>query len=177
MDYPHKNIRLSSANYLGQRWYFVTFCCDRRRRVFTSGKRARWFIDALRHEAFAHRFVIYAYCAMPDHVHFLAHGLEASSDLLKFVSSLKQRTGFEFEKQMGFSLWQKKFYDRILRPRDPVLAAAVYIWMNPVRKGICRNAKAYPYSGSFVLDWATVNLPEEEWTPPWKTVTRPRQPA
>jgi REP element-mobilizing transposase RayT len=33
---------------------------------------------------------------MPDHVHFLAEGLEQDADLKKFVSSFKQSTGYHF---------------------------------------------------------------------------------
>src|SRR6266704_5083306 len=30
---------------------------------------------------------------------------------------------------------------------------AWYIWMNPVRKGLCAHAQDYPFSGSFTMDW------------------------
>ena len=177
MQYPHKNIRLPAHNYLGQRRHFVTVCCEQRRRVFLSSKRAEWLIQAIRRESISHDFAVYAYSVMPDHFHMLALGKDSTSDLLEFVKALKQTTAYEFERLIGISLWQKKFYDRILRPKDSVAPVAAYIWMNPVRKRMCKDPKSYPHSGSFVVDWATINLPKEEWLPPWKKNPSPKAPA
>jgi putative transposase len=168
MAFPHKNIRLSAENYKGRRWHFLTICCDARRRVFLSESRAVWLIGSLWSESALSRFTIYAYSVMPDHVHALVTGLAADSDLLLFVRKFKQKTSSEFKGSRGAILWQKKFYDHILRPRDSVDGVAMYIWMNPVRLGICGDPKDYPYSGSFVLDWENLNLPRDKWVPQWK---------
>jgi hypothetical protein len=45
------------------------------------------------------------------------------------------------------------FYDRILRATDAVETVAIYIWSNPVRKGLCAQPGQYPYSGSQTIDW------------------------
>jgi hypothetical protein len=66
-------------------------------------------------------------------------------------------------------LWQKKFYDHILRETDNFYAVAGYIWMNPVRAGLCNAPQEYPYSGSFVADWKKGFLPAAQWVPCWKT--------
>lgn len=120
---------------------------------------------------------------MPDHFHGLVTGLEPTSDLLVFVKSLKLSTAREYaEKQRRppgrrggryegtpqTALWQKKFYDYILREGDSVAGVAAYIWANPVRKGLCRDPREYLYSGSFVLDWTTFVRSVEPWTPGWK---------
>jgi putative transposase len=169
MPYPHKNIRLPAENYRGRRWHFVTMCCERRRRVFASKTRAGWMVEMMWSEAIANQFAIYAYCVMFDHLHVLVVGLSANSDLLLFIRRIKQATTSEFLRSTGALLWQKKFYDHILRQRDSVNSVAAYIWMNPVRKGICGDPKDYPFSGSFVLDWENLKLPREEWVPPWKS--------
>jgi REP-associated tyrosine transposase len=167
--FHHKNIRLAGADYKGRRWHFLTMCCEQRRRVFSSPHRAESLIRTLQREAVAKRFGVHAYCVMPEHLHILVAGLDAASDLLVFLKNFKQKTGYEFKRISGSDLWQKKFYDHILRPRDSVDAVAAYIWMNPVRRGLCTSAKSYPYSGSFVLDWASVKLSREDWVPSWKT--------
>jgi len=71
-------------------------------------------------------------------------------------------------------LWQKKFYDHILRETDNFDAVAGYIWMNPVRAGLCDDARDYPYSGSFTVDWKKGMRPVESWVPDWKS--RPDRP-
>lgn len=104
---------------------------------------------------------------MPDHVHALAFGLDLISDLLRLLKSVKQNTGYEFHRGFRRDLWQKKFYDHILRSNDSPERVATYIWMNPVRKGICVDPREYPYSGSFVRDWKEA-APTKPWVPPWK---------
>lgn len=125
-------------------------------------------VEELRQQAASHGFSVYAYCVMPDHVHALVMGLGATSDLLMFIKILKQKTGYQFQRKSHSSLWQKRFYDHILRERDSVERVAAYIWMNPVRAGLCKEAREYPHSGSFVLDWTRESAPVEAWVPPWK---------
>lgn len=163
-----KNIRLPADRYQGERWHFVTICCAERRRVFAHAKHASWIVEELRRHAAAHNFSVHAYCAMPDHLHGLAAGTGATSNLLKFVKSLKQKTGYEFRKMFRRDLWQKKFYDHILRKDDAIDRVAGYIWMNPVRAGICDDPREYAYSGSFTIDWTKGMAPIGEWVPPWK---------
>lgn len=119
-------------------------------------------------KASSQSFVVYAYCVMPDHLHVLVIGADQASDLLIFLKRLKQKTAYEFRRKFRRDLWQKKFYDHILRQSDSIGRVAAYIWMNPVRKGICKDPREYPYSGSFVVDWKKVGAPVEIWVPPWK---------
>lgn len=168
MAFTHKNIRLHPAKYLGQSSHFVTICCAGRRRVYSDQAMAARLIETLRKQSDAHRFAVYAYCVMPDHFHFLASGLDPASNLLAFVKNLKQTTSRGYHREFHAMLWQKKFYDHILRAHDNALAVAGYIWMNPIRKGLCRDPREFPYSGSFVIDWKKAIGPAEEWTPDWK---------
>jgi len=168
MVFLHKNIRLPAPRYEGEQWHFVTICCAGRRPLLIDAGRAAWIIDELRRHAAAHEMSVYAFCAMPDHLHVLVMGLRPTSHLLPFVKGLKQKTAYEFRKKVHRDLWQKKFYDHILRQDDSVERVAGYIWMNPVRKGICADPREYPYSGSFAIDWAKGLAPIGEWVPPWK---------
>ena len=170
-DYPHKNIRLDASKYLGARCYFVTLCCASRRPIFANPKHAHWIVEILRVISMDHRFLVHAYSAMPDHLHLLTLGADQSSDLLRFLKDFKQRTGFDFRKQSGLVLWQKKFYDHILRGSDSVEAVAAYIWLNPVRKRIVSRPHDYLFSGSFTADWITTAKLDSSWTPPWKAKT------
>ena len=106
---------------------------------------------------------------MPDHLHLLAEGLDTSSNLLLFIRSFKRRTSLQFANQSHSPLWQKKFYDHILRPDDHPDSIAWYIWLNPVRATLAQTPQDYPYSGSFTLDLQTIT-PRSIWLPPWKYI-------
>ena len=168
MTFEHKNIRLHPVSYIGQSSYFVTLCCAGRRPVFANSKNAAWLIEILRKYSTAHRFTVHAYCVMPDHFHALVSGLDPTSRLLPFIKNLKQTTSREYRLRFRETLWQKKFYDHILRPQDNAAGVAGYIWMNPVRRGLCKEPWQYPHSGSFVMDWKKAISPVESWAPDWK---------
>jgi putative transposase len=176
MHFRRKNIRLHPIHYRGRRWFFITICCDARRAVFSNGKRVQNLIECLKTTATSCQFAVHAYCVMPDHFHMLVEGVVPESDLLLFVRKSKQASSRDYSKNENAPLWQKKFYDHILRPKDSPEAVSWYIWMNPVRKGLCTLPDQYSYSGSFTERWEKKVQPRDLWAPPWKTdqVARPQ---
>lgn len=165
-----KRIRLLRSDYLGRRLYFVTICCHRRRPMFHAPDRARWLIEKLRQTSLHHTFSVHAYCVMPDHFHFLLEGLTDTSNLISFMLAFKQSTEKSVAKTLHHPVWQRSFYDHILRGRDSAESVSWYIWLNPVRKDLCAQPWDYPFSGSFTLDtpdWKRSHQPLS-WTPPWK---------
>jgi REP-associated tyrosine transposase len=170
LSFERKNIRLPAESYCGQRLFFVTLCFHNRRRFGANPLVARWIIQRLRKHAAACEFLVHAYCVMPDHVHVLVAGSADSSNLAKFVEAFKQDTAVEFERRTGHRLWQGKYYDRILRAAESAERVAWYIWMNPVRNGICRAPADYPFLGSFTEVGAHMlkGAAAGEWVPPWK---------
>jgi hypothetical protein len=49
-------------------------------------------------------------------------------------------------------LWQRSFYDRVLRVQGDLEDVARYIWGNPVRAGIVDDWDKFPFSGPFGAD-------------------------
>jgi putative transposase len=168
MPFHHKNIRLSQTDYIGQHWFFLTLCCADRRKRFTSPQIYNDFLNVLRPAATRYLFAIHAYCLVPDHVHLLAEGLQPQSDALQFMRALKRNTSTQFQKKTGETLWQKKFYDHILRSTDSHDAVAWYIWMNPVRANLCPRPEEYPFLGSLTRTRNHTHRPNTEWLPPWR---------
>jgi len=116
---------------------------------------------------------------MPDHLHVLADAAHDESNLMRFVESFKQETGFAFARRIHRRLWQFKYYDRILRRTDAAERVAWYIWMNPVRKGLCRAPQEYPHLGSFTEIGGRMlkGAAASSWVPPWKKTARCRAEA
>ncbi|MGA3293690.1 MAG: transposase [Candidatus Acidiferrales bacterium] len=178
-EFRRKSIRLPAERYLGRRFYFVTLCFHNRRPLGSNARIARWIIDELRQHAAACEFFVHAYCVIPDHVHMLAGGATEASNLLKFVMSFKQETSAEFARRTHRSLWQFKYYNHILRGRDSADRVAWYIWLNPVRQGLCRAPAEYLFLGSFTELGTRIlkGSATGEWTPPWKRATPKQTPA
>jgi len=166
--FRHKNIRLPLDRYVGRAWFFLTFCCERREKIFLEPTRAESLLAHLRCEALSHGLAIHAFCVMPDHVHLLSEGLTPTSDLLRFLKSLKRTTGFAYKQETKRQLWQKKSYDHALRSTDPPDLVAWYIWMNPVRAGLCAGVNDYPWSGSLTGAGPGSAPPDVAWCPPWR---------
>ena len=173
----HKNIRLSEKNYRGKLRCFLTICCAERKRHFSSGENCGRLLAFLQESAARHSFDVHAFCVMPDHLHFLVQGVKPDSDLLRFVKAFKIKSSREFAAKHGCELWQKKYYDHILREKESMESVAWYIWMNPVRAGIVDRPKDYAFVGSFTMKIPDVTELPETWQPPYRTEKRPPQKA
>ncbi len=169
MRFQRKNIRLARASYIGPQWYFLTNCTLGRIPRFQDGMQVTEVLHFMMEESQTKGFCLQAYCFMPDHLHLLANGTLATADCLVFNKSFKQRSGFAFKQRTRQPLWQDRPYDHILRPDDSWEAIAYYIWMNPVRKGLCARPEDWPFSGSLTVDWKRMlTPPTNPWVPPWK---------
>jgi REP element-mobilizing transposase RayT len=164
----NREIRLKREVYLGPRSYFVTICCFERQAVFREEPRGRWALVELLKCSSKHRFVMHAYCVMPDHLHLVAQGQVAECDLLRFVDNFKQRTAYHYKQECGRPLWQSRYYDHVLRAEDQVEDVACYVWWNPVRAGLCAEPRQYSLSGSETIDWMKWKGEATKWIPPWK---------
>jgi putative transposase len=165
-----KRIRLGKESYRGKIVCFVTICFEGRERVARDPAIAEWLIESLLGHAARHGILLHAYCLMPDHLHVLGEGLTAEADFLRFIVDFKQATGFAYGQKWRKKLWERRFYDHILRGMADLEGVAWYVWMNPVRKGICGCAGEYGFSGS--MTEAGLRLLRDhrvvEWLPPWK---------
>ena len=168
MPFDRKNIRLAPPNYLGYGIYFVTICTHDRTARFAHISLSHVALGHLISLSARHSFLLHAYSLMPDHLHFLAEGNSPQSNLLRFITDFKQRTAFAHKNRADGPLWQTKFYDHVLRAPEQLESVARYIWANPLRKGLCEDAAAYPLSGSQTFDWKKLSANLTGWQPPWK---------
>ena len=165
---PRKQIRLPPDEYIGRAIYFVTVCSQHRVPIFDQSWRCERAIEELKRVSSAARFLVHAFCIMPDHAHLLVEGQTSGSNLVGFVARWKQTTGYIFRHELPRGFWQRRFYDHILRHAEDSDRVAWYIWMNPVRKGIVAAPQNYPFSGSFTVPWPNTFPQENGWIPPWK---------
>ena len=168
-DLPiRKNVRMPAVNYVGYQCYFVTLCSFRRQNVFSSSDYCNELLSLLDAECASRNFSVLAFCLMPDHLHFLAKGRDARSDLLHLLKGFKIKSSQKYAARERRALWQKGFYEHILRSGESVESVAWYIWLNPVRKRLVSRAQEYPFSGSFDGMKMPATWGAPDWRPPWR---------
>jgi len=148
-DFRRKRNRLPLDSYADARAYFLTVGCASRRRVFTNQGTVAACLAQLDSSSKMHGYLVLAYCFMPDHLHLLVMG-DDHTDLLRFVKDFKQRTGYAYRQTNAKPLWQKSYYDHVVRAEEDVREVARYIVANPVRAALVATPSDYPYSGSLV---------------------------
>ena len=144
--------RLATFNYVGLYRYSLTFCTAHRRHIFKESAVIDEAIDEISRAAASHQFAVIAYCFMRDHLHLLVEATSDSSDLVAFAHQIKQRTAYRYRRRQDQPLWQKGYYEHVLRDDEAMLAVARYILANPVRAGLVQEPRDYPFSGSLVFD-------------------------
>ncbi len=143
--------RLSCFDYTGSYAYFITCATYQKRLYFTDKAVIDIILPVISRCSARKGFNIYTYCFMPDHLHMLLVGEEKSS-LHRFMQAFKQESSFTFKREYENSLWQRSYYDRVLRTEETLEEVAWYIMNNPVRKGLVNDYKSYNFSGSFLFD-------------------------
>jgi REP-associated tyrosine transposase len=137
--------------YVGCYQYFLTICTFERRPHFAAHRVTVDVRSTFLRTATEYRFAVLAYCFMPDHLHMLAEGETAESDLRRFVEVGKQNAAYVARRWVSGRLWQAGYFDRVLRANDGAFDVARYIVQNPVRAGLVRTAVDYPFTGSSIL--------------------------
>jgi putative transposase len=144
-----KRPRLRDFEYKGTHAYFLTILVKNHGVYFKDAKVVSGLVEILNETALSERFKVLTYCFMPDHLHLLVVGEDDESDLKKFVSFFKQKSGYWFKKNYKENLWHLSYYDHVLRKEESIEGVANYILGNPVREGLVSDPREYAFSWSF----------------------------
>jgi len=123
-------------------------CTFERRAYFTDNRTVDVIRAELLRTASAYDVEVIAYCFMPDHLHVVIEGMTENADLLKFTAMFRQRSGHRYRQLHNGYLWQEGYVDRSLRKDEATLDVVTYIVANPLRAGLCRDVREYPFVGS-----------------------------
>ena len=146
---PGKRIRLDRALYkAANRVYFLTIGAYQRREFFCQDDLNECVLDALAGQAATSECRVFTYCLMPNHLHFLVSPERDGASVLTFVDRFKGKsTNRSWSSGHQGKLWEPRCYDHIVRKDEDLAEIARYILENPVRKGLCACAEAWPWSG------------------------------
>lgn len=153
MDLPkRKNIRLHNYNYSYNGAYFITICTKNKENLLWKNVGANCVrpLDQLplskigiviENEIYKLNTVyenikVDKYQIMPNHIHLIIFIYEDSNGRTQFAPTIsriiKQFKG-SITKQIEFSIWQKSFYDRIIRNEKEYQSVWNYIHNNPLK--------------------------------------------
>ena len=105
--------------------------------------------DTLQHHH-NQRYVLMAWCIMPNHVHALIKILPNHS-LTNIVHSWKSFTAHQANKLLKRrgKFWQHDYYDRYIRDHDHYQNTINYIHNNPVKAGLVTSPNQWLYSSAY----------------------------
>ena len=88
---------------------------------------------------------------MPDHLHLLVEATADEAALREFARVFKQRSAYHWKTAFGTQLWQRSYFEHVLRDGESPVKAAAYILANPLRAGLVDRVEDYPYLGSTTM--------------------------
>jgi putative transposase len=144
--------RLRGFAYTGGYRYFLTICSKNRERVFMTRAPVDLVIAQLLRTADEKQFAIVSYCFMPDHLHMLIEGMTPDAQMKEFIRVFKQRSAFHWKSVFGTELWQRGYFERVLRSDESTIEVARYILANPLRAGMVNVIEDYPFGGSLTME-------------------------
>ena len=150
----HKHLQRLDRVWIDFAIYFVTICTFRRRPILARVAIADILVEELRHARQRHGWAIGSYVIMPDHVHFFCAPDPGAKNLSHFMREWKSWTGRRINAlsprptTAATTLWQREFFDHILRSEESYAQKWDYVRDNPVRAGLVRVAQDWPYSGT-----------------------------
>lgn len=166
MAQPHglrqrKGHRLAPQVYAATEYEFhFTVCARHQGEPFRNARLAETIIDSLLWTRGHCQWVLFCYCLMPDHLHFVcrltesqvrqidagARGVQAEGGLDHLGRFKSYTTNQSWKMGVSGKLWQKSSYDRVLDMERPFLEVVEYALDNPVRKGLVKDWREWPFS-------------------------------
>ena len=147
-----RSIRLKDFDYASPGVaYHITIGTHQNQNFFTKPSINHHIIGVLKDSSKIYGYRLIAYCLMPDHLHILTQAGENPKDLREFMRGFKSfcsvAAPMPTNNVTDNKLWQRGFYEHILRVEENVAEVAEYILNNPIRKGLVRDRGQYKWCG------------------------------
>ena len=147
--------------YLPDRTVFVTIVTHQRSPWLGDPARVETLRASMQRVKELHPFQHCAHVILPDHLHWMFRPI-ATATFSDIVAAVKRDVTWRLKEQgMQGPLWQKRFYDHLIRDDRDFASHLDYIHYNPVRHGLTNAAADYPHS-SFV-QWLQRGVYDVDW--------------
>lgn len=142
MELPkRKNLRLEKYDYSSIGAYFITICIKGRKKILSSvGDDAH--IIPKEYGKIVEKYIknnkeVEKYVIMPDHIHLIIrieNGTMWASSPTKCISSIIRSIKTLTTKEIGHSIFQRSYYDHIIRNKEDYKEIWEYIENNPQKE-------------------------------------------
>lgn len=131
--------RLKYFDYRSENYYFITICTYEKNCIFgkpgmlnSRGKTVENAILQIPHHFSGIR--LDKFVVMPNHVHFILEVEKKGSDLFNAVGSFKSSsTRMLHISELDLKVWQRSFYDHVIRNQKSYDKIWNYIDTNPIK--------------------------------------------
>jgi REP-associated tyrosine transposase len=140
--------------------HYVTFSCDRRRRLLDLDQPKRFALGVLDQEIKRVAASCVGFVVMPDHVHAIVwfpqrgclsgfmHEWKRYSSRLIRAWYLQQEMRYFEEAEFGNRFWLPKYYSFEIESSRKLAEKLDYMHLNPVRAGLVQRAVNWPWSSA-----------------------------
>lgn len=152
MDLPErKPIRIEDYDYSQNGAYFITICTQGRNKIFWADRRGELCspanvplsdIGIIVDNEIKKLNTIYGavcvdkYCIMPDHIHFIITincNVAGRTQFAPMIARVIKQFKGSITKQIGRPIWQKSYYDHVIRNQLDYNEIWEYIENNPLK--------------------------------------------
>ena len=137
--------RLKDFDYSNKAVY-ITTDTYKQKPVFVSDDKVTKIYQGLDEAHPKYDFKINGFVVMPTHCHFIM--VSQDNDLSEIMHDIKGIAAFRML-DSGLTegrLWQRGFYDHVIRNRDDLVEKLNYIHQNPIRAGLVNDISEYKHS-------------------------------
>ena len=122
--------------------HFLTFSCFQRLPYLQSAAAKELFEQALEQMRCRHRFVVFGYVVMPEHLHLLVNEPRLGV-LSRAVQAMKLSVATRRQER---PFWQPRYYDFNVFTTAKHVEKLRYLHRNPVTRGLVEKPEDWPWS-------------------------------
>ncbi len=135
--------------YVPNAVYFIAAVTQDRRPLSAQEANVTLLRATMRRVKVLHPFAMRAYAFMPEHLHLLLFVPE-NSNISAVMQSIEWNYTRNYKRTHGIRaslhLWQRGFWDHVIRDEDDLQWHMDYIHYNPVKHGLTRRPLDYPHT-------------------------------
>ena len=148
--------------------HFLTFSCCRQLPLLNLERTRNWLIEAILDAKERHKYALWAYVIMLEHVHLIIYPLAKIYDISSFLKSVKpsvarkakhylqvhdlgwlERLTVKRGTRKVFRFWQTgPGYDRNINSENELFEKIHYVHNNPVRRGLVLTPHEWQWSSA-----------------------------